>query len=74
MNIPNCYDPAVQEERRQRDWDRWIQQLPTCGCCGTPLRGGDVYFVLMVGDENLIVCDSCREQMEENVCCVEEMA
>ena len=73
MKLPNCYDPVVQEERRQRDWDRWIQRFPVCDCCGETLRGGAVFFTLDVRDKTLTVCDACREQMEENVCCVEEM-
>ncbi|MGN0978206.1 MAG: hypothetical protein ACI4PH_09145 [Faecousia sp.] len=73
MKLPNCYDPVVQEERRQRDWDRRIQRFPVCGCCGRVLRGGDVYYVLNYRDQALNVCDSCREDMDENVCCVEEM-
>lgn len=72
MTLPDCYDPVVQEERRQLAWDRWIRRFPVCHGCGQPLLAGAVYFALNVGDKTLNICQLCRQEMEENIHCVEE--
>lgn len=37
MHIPSCYDPQVQEDRRQLQWDRTMARLQKCIGCGQPL-------------------------------------
>ena len=41
MNIPNCYEPNCQEERRQLELDRLRNKLPFCAICGHTIYPGD---------------------------------
>lgn len=71
MEIPKCYDPVFQEERRQARMDRRAAHLPRCGCCGRPVCPGEAFYELAVRREALTVCQDCRREMERNVCFVE---
>lgn len=73
MNIPDCYDPVFQEDRRQAEWDKAVQWYPKCGCCGDVLLPGRRYFELDVLGNTLIVCDGCKGVMEINEVIVEDV-
>lgn len=34
LQIPDCYDPAVQEESRQLAYTAKMMKKPRCVCCG----------------------------------------
>lgn len=72
MSIPDCYDPVYQEDRRQADYDKWIQRLPVCGCCGSRIYPGGQFYELDVGKNAVIVCEECAEEMIDNPCIVED--
>lgn len=74
MEIPDCYDPVFQEERRQAQWDREAQWPPKCGCCGEVLFPGRHYFEMDVMGDTLIVCDECKDRMEDSEVIVEDVS
>ena len=43
MNLPNCYDPAEQEDCRQAEWDTKCEAFPHCAECGGSLYPHDTY-------------------------------
>lgn len=63
MNIPDCYDPVYQAERRERDWDEYRSRNPTCNLCRCTIPAGTPYRECFAGE----VCESCFEELEENI-------
>lgn len=59
--IPDCYEPWVQEERRQRRWDEKSRNLPRCHLCETLLEPFDRFRVVACR----VVCMGCAEELEE---------
>ena len=55
MPIPDCYDPAVQEDRRQAEWDAKCEASPRCDECGGSLYPHDTYTELDVK----LYCEKC---------------
>lgn len=43
MQIPDCYDPVIQEEQRQAEWDAKCEAFPHCDECGGSLYPHDTY-------------------------------
>lgn len=66
MDIPNCYDPVYQEERRQLQADRAVSQRPVCDCCFKPVKPGRPYYKLSVLKELCTICEDCKEDLEES--------
>lgn len=66
--IPDCYDPVRQEETRQAAWDRFVEDLPRCGCCGEKIGPLEYYFE----EANLILCVKCMNRIADNVVSEEE--
>lgn len=66
--IPNCYDPVIQEEKWQAEWDRFVEKLPACTVCRKTIFPGQKYHTAGC----LIVCPSCMEELNENTEIVEE--
>ena len=66
-DIPECYDPIFQEERRQSEWDHFVEDLPVCSCCRRSVYPGDHYHET----RTIIVCASCMEDLMENECILE---
>lgn len=62
MNIPDCYDPVYQEDRRQAEWDDIAEDLPVCALCGRRLYPGDRFHTASYQ----IVCPRCKEELDEN--------
>ena len=60
--IPSCYDPIVQAERREKDWDDHTIKLPRCALCYRTLYPGNRYHEA----HNKPVCTYCFEQLSEN--------
>lgn len=60
--LPDCYDPVRQEEDRQTQEDRFVEDLPVCSCCGRSVYPGDVYYE----HRSIIVCSGCKIELEEN--------
>ena len=58
MQIPDCYDPILQEERRQDEWDRKCSACPQCSCCGSPVLMADTY--LEYGE--IVLCEECVDK------------
>lgn len=59
--IPDCYEPWVQEERRQRDWDRTAQKYPVCTLCNRRIYPGNVFRTA----HYQIVCLPCCRELED---------
>lgn len=60
--IPSCYDPIIQAERREKDWDDHTIKLPCCALCRRRLYPGEYYREA----RNKPVCTSCFDQLSEN--------
>lgn len=73
MDIPDCYDPVEQEERRQAAMDRRASHFPICSCCGARIYPGGQFYELDVGKDALIVCEECASEMMDNPCIVEDL-
>lgn len=73
MNIPDCYDPVYQEERRQTDMDRRADHFPICGCCGHRIYPLECFYELNVKKNVLIVCEECASEMMGNPFIVEDI-
>lgn len=72
MNLPACYDPVYQEERRQLRWDRWQAELPECDGCGGRIQPGEPFYPLQTLQGMLTICGSCLEGMAEEICFPED--
>ena len=66
MDIPNCYDPIYQEERRQAEADRAVSSRPVCVCCFNPVRSHRPYYTLSVNKELCAICEDCKEDLDES--------
>lgn len=63
MQIPDCYEAYLQEEKRQMAWDEHLEKLPTCVICGHKIMDGeDVHET-----RGKCVCAGCMEELTENV-------
>lgn len=67
MQIPNCYDPVQQAERREEHWDDYVMKLPACTLCKRRLYPGTKFYTA----HYQIVCPSCKDELEDNVDIVE---
>lgn len=67
MDYPVCYDPVIQEERRQKAWDDFVDDLPVCKLCGHSVYPGDRYHETYAS----VVCSSCMDELRENECILE---
>ncbi len=65
--LPDCYDPACQEDQRQAEWDEYADTLPVCTACRRRLYPGDKFHTTGC----IIVCSSCKDELDENVDVVE---
>ena len=68
MTIPNCYDPVLQEERRQAKWDKLINSLPKCDACNARILTGQKFHTA----GGLTICRDCMEVLKDNIDIVEE--
>lgn len=69
VTIPNCYDPVSREEKRQSEWDAFVEKLPACTLCHKTLFPGEKFH----DAGHLIVCSSCVEELNENSYIVEDV-
>ena len=61
--IPDCWEADMQEMRRQKAWDVHLEKLPTCAICGHKIMDGEVVHET----RGKSVCDSCMEELNENM-------
>lgn len=73
MDIPDCYDPISQEERRQAQMDQHAKHFPVCGCCGHYVYSHEKFWTLNVRKSELIVCEDCKAEMDDSVCTMEAL-
>lgn len=66
--IPVCYDPVFQEDRRQARWDELADTLPVCTLCRRQLYPGAKFHTASF----MVVCTGCVEELVENIDIVEE--
>lgn len=62
MNLPDCYDPAAQEDRRQQEWDEFADMLPVCTLCRRRLYPGDKFHTA----KHAVICPQCLEELNDN--------
>lgn len=62
MLLPDCYDPACQEDQRQLEWDEFADTLPVCTLCRRRLYPGDRFHTA----SHEIVCQSCKLELDDN--------
>lgn len=60
--VSDCYDPVRQEEQRQNAWDKFADTLPVCTLCHRRLYPGDKFHTASY----MVVCPSCKEELDEN--------
>lgn len=60
--LPDCYDPVLQEDRRQAEWDEYADTLPVCMACRRRLHPGDKFHTAGY----IIVCPFCKADLDEN--------
>lgn len=63
MNIPDCYDPIYQAERREAEADRRAAMLPKCCFCERLIYPGNPYREHLARS----VCEDCFAELEDNV-------
>lgn len=68
MEIPDCYDPIYQAERREAEADRNRAVLPRCDLCRDVIRPGSVYHECIGGT----VCHKCFEELSDSAFLQEE--
>lgn len=57
-DIPDCWDPAEQEARRDRAYAQKIMHRPWCQCCGCPVTG-ETYVDLAPFGIQGVACERC---------------
>ena len=67
MKIPSCYDPVYQAERLAMEQDKLMENTMQCAACGGTLYPGDKYHA----HNNLVICPSCLEELQDNIETVE---
>jgi predicted RNA-binding Zn-ribbon protein involved in translation (DUF1610 family) len=65
--IPNCYDPVYQAERFAMEQDKLMENTMQCTACGKTLYPGDKFHKC----NNLVICPSCLEEMNDSLETVE---
>lgn len=71
MNIPDCYDPAVQEAARSLAFAAQVLRRPRCACCGNPLTG-DEYLDLEPFGLRGCACERCVHKHRHEVSNLDE--
>jgi len=51
---------ADLEERRQAEWDKYLDRLPKCSVCDSPIYPGRKLYRVPVGKQEIIFCESCQ--------------
>ena len=64
-DIPFCYDPVYQAERREYMADMEDAKRKHCDCCGHTIFPGERSYRLLVRKMELIVCSDCMEEAAE---------
>ena len=72
MEIPECYDPVYQEERRQAAMDSFVEDLPVCGCCKRSVYPHSKFYELKVEGNRIIVCQDCKSDLDMSEMILEE--
>lgn len=62
MNLPDCYNPIAQEDRRQAEWDELADLLPVCALCRRRLYPGDKFHTA----SHMVVCPRCLEELNDS--------
>lgn len=73
MNIPDCYDPCIQAERREKERDDARSRWGVCGCCGCDIRPGERFYTVVHGRHSCLLCRSCKEDVDESEAVMEEV-
>ena len=66
MNLPECYDPAVQEAAHALAYTAKVMHRPRCECCGSPLTG-DQYMDLEPFGLKGYACEQCIDKHSYDV-------
>lgn len=62
------YDYLLDKQQDPR-----ADHFPVCGCCNRLIYQGEHFWALMVRSSELIVCQDCKESMEQVECTAEEI-
>lgn len=73
MNIPDCYDAALEAERRALAQDRQESRRERCGCCGRTIELGERFFTVLRHKETFLLCRSCKDDVDESETVMEEV-
>lgn len=61
MQIPDCYDPIIQEASRSLAYTARVIHRPRCECCGLPVTS-ERYLDLEPFGLQGIACEYCRDR------------
>lgn len=64
-DIPDCYDPVFQEERRQYEADRREAMRLFCDCCGREIAGGKRFYPIELRKSTINLCGDCMDEVTE---------
>ncbi|MBO7251776.1 MAG: hypothetical protein J6V25_04025 [Oscillospiraceae bacterium] len=56
--------PHEEAERSEAKWDRFIEDLPECGCCCKSVYPHTRYYELRVKNDRIIVCADCKSDLD----------
>ncbi len=65
-------EPWQQEDLRQANWDKQVNDLPACGCCKRKVYPGDTVYKLTIGRQIITVCADCKIDMDDSVQILEQ--
>ena len=73
MNIPDCYDPVCQAERREAMLDKQEALRECCGCCGRVIEPGEHIWTVLRHKETFSLCRDCKADVDESETLVPEV-
>lgn len=67
MELPACWDPVYQEERRQLRYEQWLRRLTVCDGCGRHVMPGEAYSPVELPGRTFALCRGCLARIVEDV-------
>lgn len=55
----------TEEDRRQAEWDRYVNRLPRCSVCGNTIYPGQKLSRVVIQKEEIVLCAGCVEDIIE---------
>lgn len=59
-------DPAAEEDLRQYEWDKYMENLPECCVCENHIHPGQRKYRIAIGRIEATFCEDCFEELRES--------